>query len=343
MLLSFGLAFTIVFALIWVWVFRFTTEKEMSARQAEVQYAATTIAERIGMQNFQNLTKELDARPAGHPWSKDEIEGTAVWYVQYLSLNSFVASESNTPGSFSYYRGKDGKLRYAISVGYQPSGLTDVQPGSLVEGTVSQGTYDAMSQSLEGTTPVYQPPYQDTYGSWISAYAPIHEMLEGDQRAIGGVAVDFPLDYVQQTVDELRSKLIPIMLVSYVVLLLLVLAASTWLTRPLVRLRDAAGRVAAGEYDLGESITTSRRIPDEMTALAESFRVMAAKVAARERSLTQEVRRLRIEIDQGRREAAVTEITESDYFSDLEAKAEQMRHQVSQGRRPHGPGPVSPP
>jgi hypothetical protein len=68
-----------------------------------------------------------------------------------------------------------------------------------------------------------------------------------------------------------------------------------------------------------------------MAELANSFAQMAAKVAARERSLAREVKRLRVEIDEVKREAAVKEITESDFFSDLTSKAADMRRRMREG------------
>ena len=55
---------------------------------------------------------------------------------------------------------------------------------------------------------------------------------------------------------------------------------------------------------------------------------MAAKVGAREATLTREVQRLKIEIDYGRREEAVKEITESDAFNELTAKALEFRRRM---------------
>jgi hypothetical protein len=62
-----------------------------------------------------------------------------------------------------------------------------------------------------------------------------------------------------------------------------------------------------------------------MSDLADSFKVMATKVAERERALTREVQRLRVEIDNTKREETVREITETDFFADLAAKAEDLR------------------
>jgi hypothetical protein len=55
---------------------------------------------------------------------------------------------------------------------------------------------------------------------------------------------------------------------------------------------------------------------------------MAEKVAARERSLTTEVQRLRVEIDQVLREEAVEQLTESDAFADIAGRAAEMRRRM---------------
>ena len=95
--------------------------------------------------------------------------------------------------------------------------------------------------------------------------------------------------------------------------------------RPLARLTAATRRIADGEYDLDVRSIVKSRFPDEMYELGQSFAIMAEKVAARERHLTKEVQRLRVEIDQAKREEAVQEITSTDFFEDLSGKADQLR------------------
>ena len=87
----------------------------------------------------------------------------------------------------------------------------------------------------------------------------------------------------------------------------------------------ATTRIAEGEYDLDLSEVLKTRFPDEMAVLAESFTRMAEKVRIRERTLTQQVRQLRVEIDAAKREQAVAEITESDHFASIAAKADALR------------------
>jgi two-component system, cell cycle response regulator len=54
---------------------------------------------------------------------------------------------------------------------------------------------------------------------------------------------------------------------------------------------------------------------------------MAREVTAREQALKREVGRLRIEIDERTAATRVAEITETDYFRDLQRRAEELRSQ----------------
>jgi two-component system cell cycle response regulator len=74
-----------------------------------------------------------------------------------------------------------------------------------------------------------------------------------------------------------------------------------------------------------ESLDAVAARDDALGQLARVFRRMAHEVAAREQALKQEVRQLRIEIDATRTATQVAEITETDYFQDLQRKADALR------------------
>ena len=86
----------------------------------------------------------------------------------------------------------------------------------------------------------------------------------------------------------------------------------------------AAAAVEAGEFD-PETLTRVATRRDELGRLARVFQQMAREVHAREQRLKQEVQQLRIEIDEARTARQVAEITETDYFQDLQRKADQLR------------------
>jgi DNA-binding response OmpR family regulator len=87
---------------------------------------------------------------------------------------------------------------------------------------------------------------------------------------------------------------------------------------------DAAGAVEAGTFT-PEDLTEVSERRDALGQLARVFQRMAAEVYAREQRLKQQVQQLRIELDEARQARQVAEITESDYFLQLQATAADLR------------------
>ena len=205
-----------------------------------------------------------------------------------------------------------------------------------VSASVDSERLARMQDGLEA--PIGQSPFTNEDGSWIAAYAPV---VGDDGTVVAAVGVDYPLSYLEDVRSGAVRVVVPLLLAGYVLLLILVLVVSTWLTRPLKRLTVATTRIAEGEYDLDLSEVLKTRFPDEMAVLAESFTRMAEKVRIRERTLTQQVKQLRVEIDAAKREQAVAEITESDYFASIAAKADAMRRRKDDPPADTGGGPPS--
>ena len=89
-------------------------------------------------------------------------------------------------------------------------------------------------------------------------------------------------------------------------------------------LTAAAAAVEAGKFDPATIEQVAAR-SDELGQLARVFQRMAREVYAREQRLKQEVYRLRIEIDEARTARQVAEITETDYFQELQRKVDTLR------------------
>src|SRR2546429_7918910 len=89
----------------------------------------------------------------------------------------------------------------------------------------------------------------------------------------------------------------------------------------------AAAATRANTFE-SESLDEVARRSDELGQLAQVFQEMARQVYAREQQLKRQVQQLRIEIDQARKASEVAEITESDYFQQLLAKAQELRNRV---------------
>ena len=90
------------------------------------------------------------------------------------------------------------------------------------------------------------------------------------------------------------------------------------------KLSGAASAVEAGTF-LTSILDDVAGRTDELGRLARVFQRMAREVRAREERLIEEVRELRIEIDEARQNRQVAEITESEFYRSLTAEAEVLR------------------
>jgi two-component system, cell cycle response regulator len=90
------------------------------------------------------------------------------------------------------------------------------------------------------------------------------------------------------------------------------------------RVVDAAAAVEADDFDPGNLDEVAAR-EDALGQLARVFQHMAREVFERERRLKAQVQQLRIEIDEAKAARQVAEITDTDYFRDLEEKASRLR------------------
>ena len=86
----------------------------------------------------------------------------------------------------------------------------------------------------------------------------------------------------------------------------------------------AAAAVESGTFEC-DSLDLVAERDDALGQLARVFQNMAHQVYAREQSLRRQVQELRVEIDEAKKARQVAEITETEYFRDLCAKAQRLR------------------
>jgi HAMP domain-containing protein len=323
LLTAFAGAFTVVFVIISIWVIQFTTT---TAEQRLVTQLQTTAVGAAGIIDAEKFKELLTTVPAVEDSATDTGFGypdsPLYDYVSQLHMDVHNIVENSSP--YSYYKDPvDGKLKSVGSYGYFAEPQFGIQYKVPYEGIVNEYTYGLMEKGLTET--VNQPVYTDIYGQWISTYTPIKTK---DGEIVGALGVDLPYAYVNDTRSALERQIYVVLGVMYVVLLGVVLLLSSLVVRPVKRLTAAASRIADGEYDIDLREISKTRFTDEMFELAESFAVMAEKVASRERTLTQEVTRLKVEIDQSRREEAVKQITDNDDFAGLVERARVMRERL---------------
>ncbi len=171
--------------------------------------------------------------------------------------------------------------------------------------------------------------YTDSWGSWISAYRPV---FDSDDRIAGAIGIDFEADYVREVQTAIQDKILLAFVLTYAALFILVFLVSRTLTRPIQRLAVSAERLGEGDYSQDMSqFKASGALHDEISTLGVAFAVMAGKVYQREQNLRSQVERLKIEIDEAKKQKQVSEIAETDFFRELSTKAREMRKRHGSG------------
>jgi HAMP domain-containing protein len=346
---GFGVAITVVFIVVAGWILRFSTNTAESRLKNSLVQLAEGGAKTIDTDNFSALLA-LDAAPKPgevYPSNSGFLAGTtttskSTWptdrsYWQHVAemRNIRLTNPDASPYTFAYT--SDGALRFIGqwgAYGYtnaswctndkgemidDPCGAAFKQPAKDIYGTIPHFVTDGLQRTTQ------QPAYKDSLNTWISVYTPIKNTAG---KVIGGLGVDYPLSYVNNVRSRVLRVLYPVFGVSYVVLLILIYLLSGLVTRRLGRLTTVTQRVAEGDYGVDVEQSAKALFADEMTELAVSFKVMTQKVGERERTLTQTVAVLRVEIDEVKRKDAVSEIVDSDFFNDLTKKAGAMRAKV---------------
>ena len=319
---SFVILFTVVFGFVAIWVVQFSANVAQDRLASQLVEHVQGASEDINGDAFAELVATVPPAP-------DPSNDTGLGYPDSQLYRDIAQTLYNVrrvvnAGTYTWFKSpEDGKLYTAVSSGYMLNPQTGYTYKVPVADIAPQSTYDYMEQGLSKTT--QEPAYTDDYGSWMSAYTPIYD---SQGTVVGGVGQDYSLDYVAEVRSSAMRQVLPVLLISYFVLVALVLVISRSIVRPLKRLTADATRISDGEYTLNLGSLMHSRLRDEIYDLAEAFQVMAGKVAEREQSLRSEVRRLKVEIDHVKRAEAVREITESEGFNSIAERAAEMRKRM---------------
>lgn len=114
--------------------------------------------------------------------------------------------------------------------------------------------------------------------------------------------------------------------------------------QPVGRMARLARLIGADRMDSAEfepdSLAQDVKRRDELGQLAQVFARMAQEVRAREQQLRSELSQLRIQVDERHRQRDVAEITESDFFQQVQKKVRRLRDEA-QDPKQEDAGPSS--
>lgn len=348
---GFTLVFSVVFAAAFDWAYTFTTDRTIERLEADMRDTVLGAAAGIDPATFTALStvsvtgRGLDGADAAYASQLDWLET-----VRSLEPRGWPFTYVPDPATGGVIVLADARTPVDPARAYAPFEV-DTSNGRLLDGLarVTLHLPEAVRCEEEGSVLVGQTLAQaraawrwatcrllrrvgftDAHGSWVAAYAPVRD---ADGTVVGGVALDFEMAYVDHVQNAILVHTGRAFLVAYGALFVLVLLAARVLTRPIVRLTGLAGHVARGEYDVDFGAVRQQRFRDQIGVLSDVLEAMVTKIDGRERRLREHVQELKIEIDEAKRSQQVSEIVDTDFFRDLQAKAEaqRVRHRTDAG------------
>lgn len=201
--------------------------------------------------------------------------------------------------------------------------------------------YAVFSASLDGSAVNDYYDWPEADGTIRQKYMSCAPVGDTHLRIAATTYIDEFLQPIHQTeslINAIFSLAYRYQLLGLLGLALLAVWLAFWqaraLSRPIAAITAAAAEIEAGRFDesppspLAALEGLSRR-GDELGQLAHVFRNMAAEVRAREQRLKEEVHLLRIEIDESRKQRQVEEITETEYFRQLQQRVAILRQRRS--------------
>ncbi len=313
LLFGFSLLITLSFALAFYWFYTFTSNMALRSIQSDAETTLMAALAKIDGNVFEDIYTEAQPREDGY------TNDPRYWE----HVNWLLTVHTIEPRAYVYtYIVKDGEIVFVGSHG-APMDPQEGAPFLWVWSDVPPDVKPGYIEGLKQTTYANEfKPYVDPYGEWVSVVTPIKDE---NGNPVGALGVDFKADYVREVQQGVERGIAIAFSGILIANLFLVLLISNGLTRPIISLTRLAGRIGEGDYDQDLSGLTRGSFPDEITKLAKDFAIMVGKVYQREQILRRQVEELKIEIDESKKKHQVSEIVESEFFRDLQARADRMR------------------
>ncbi|MBC7876540.1 MAG: HAMP domain-containing protein [Anaerolineales bacterium] len=341
--IGFILIFTPVFVGSYIWFYSYTRERVFQTITDDLVQTMYGALAGMDKEGFVNLYEEESTNnpmcPPGKPTADTPKEENGYYpednplyiahedwlhSIQQTELKESVYGEptKETTRLYTYIKGPDeGEVIAIGSTGYFREERGGFRFCQRYTSTTTR-IYEGLSQRADSWTP-----YTDSFGTWITTYAPI---VDDDGKTIGAIGIDITASYVDEVSAELLRQGAFAFIATFIVIFFLVYWLSGLLTRPIVGLAGVAKEIGEGNYSHEWSENDIKRdFRDEIDTLTSVFKVMVDKVAQREQKLRARVQQLEIMIDKSKLNQQVQEIVESDFFQDLQTKVRGMRNRFN--------------
>jgi HAMP domain-containing protein len=311
MLIPLILLFALVFSGAFYWFYTFSTQLVLNNIYTDLMSIARVAASGIDGDMHQALYVTADYDES-QEWPQGMADERFWEIAEWLAL---VRKSNPRAFPYTYVSPEPGVVEFVVSAG----AAEDPPAGAPFRYRYEPQPPSVILQGLEKET-LSTNIVRDEYGAWVSGFVPIYD---SSGQIVAAVGVDFRADDVIALQNRIKAAVIPAFAITGGVLLAAVLLISNGVTAPIRSLTNVAERIGEGRYETA-SIKPGF-FYDEVTTLTRIFNIMVGKVREREERLKEQVARLRFEIDEAKRKKHVQEITDSEFFRELQEKARAIR------------------
>lgn len=286
LLFAFSLVFSAVFAGTFYWFYTFTTDKIISRLRTDMQSTLVGAVAGVDVDELTELYAEAAPNAAGFSddpryqnqleWFETvhSIEPRAWLYsfrVDTVENNRRVGPPAVAPGEKEIVYLVDLWANYDAA---KAARFLEVDvPGPKVLRAMEEGVFVEAPEI-----------YEDKWGQWMSAFAPLRD---DSGRVVAVLGLDIEASYVAQVQQSIRDRILPSFILTYAALFILIYILSGILTHHLTELAHAAQQIGAGHYDRRLPFASRSYFPDEMDSLAQVFLSMIDSIRAREKLIRQ--------------------------------------------------------
>lgn len=311
LILGFTLVFAIPFALAYYWFWQYSLTTARARIHDDLDATLRGTLRGINGDDFQNMVKDAQVDETGAPardplYIQHQAWLLQVYWIQPRAYNAYTYVSGSRPNTVRWIGDNYRDIRPLDASAY----LDSYTPGA--DSLIMQGF---IANTINMT------PYKDPWGQHVSAYGPIKN---SSGQVVGAVGIDFQAGELRKIESDINRTMAISGALAFLILFLVIYVTANYLTKPMIRLTEATQRVSEGDYNQDFS-SLSRGAQDEISVLAANFAHMVDKVYHREQNLRRQVEELKIEIDDAKRSRQVNEIVDTDFFRDLQAKADRMR------------------
>lgn len=276
LLIGFSVVFSVVFAGAFYWFYNFTTYKTIARLRADMRSTLEGAIARIDEEELIALYQQGDPNEAG--FSNDpRYFNQLAWFqtVHTIEPRAWLYSYIVAPASENRRAGAAAVNSDELEIVYLVD-LWALHDPSKAAGFLESDVAGVAAHHVYRNNTLFQSEiYQDKWGEWMSASAPIGSVGEDAILVLG---LDIEADYVSQVQQAIRQRVLIAYIITYAILFVLIYTLSEALTKRLSKLTQSAERISSGNF----ASLTQDRFPDELNRLAQVFEQMVNSIRNRE-------------------------------------------------------------